>query len=91
MARQRSRRPGQSGPLQDNGGPTETHAIDFDSIAVDAGSNPAGLATDQRGYWPRDVGGVTDIGAYEYGAQPGLLFADGFESGDTLAWSATVP
>ncbi len=37
---------------------------------------------------PRVVGGETDIGALE---EPGLLFADGFESGDTSAWSQVVP
>jgi len=76
----------QLGPLADNGGPTLTHALPSESIAVDAGCNPANLNTDQRGYWPRDVGGVADIGAYEYGAVE-VLFADDFESGQTLAWS----
>ncbi len=58
------------GPLQDNGGPTLTHALlagsaaidtGEDSVAVDAMSNP--LTTDQRGQ-ARFVGTV-DIGAYE--------------------------
>jgi len=62
------------GPLQNNGGPTQTIALPSGSPAIDAG-NPAGctdgsghlLATDQRGQ-PRpdkeDTGGC-DIGAYE--------------------------
>jgi uncharacterized protein DUF1566 len=61
------------GPLQDNGGPTETQALLAGSPAIDAG-NPDGctdfdgnlLTTDQRGA-PRAVSGDTrcDIGAYE--------------------------
>lgn len=62
------------GPLQNNGGPTQTMALLPGSRAVDAG-NPGGctdglghlLKTDQRGY-PRpdreDLGGC-DIGAFE--------------------------
>jgi hypothetical protein len=51
------------GPLQDNGGPTETIALLPGSVAIDAGSNPLGLTTDQRGL-ARTVG-ATDIGAFE--------------------------
>jgi predicted outer membrane repeat protein len=58
------------GPLQDNGGPTFTHAIPITSPAIDVG-NPSGcvdhrgiqLMTDQRDF-PRV--GTCDIGAYEY-------------------------
>jgi len=62
------------GPLQNNGGPTMTHALLSGSPAIDAGDNcvltangcgdgnPA-LLTDQRGV-PR--GGNTDIGAFEF-------------------------
>ncbi|MFN4260210.1 MAG: choice-of-anchor Q domain-containing protein, partial [Gemmataceae bacterium] len=54
------------GPLADNGGPTLTHALLPGSPASDAGSNPAGLATDQRGDgFPRTRGSGTDIGAVE--------------------------
>ncbi len=56
--------------LQDNGGPTLTHALVQGSPAVDAG-NPAGcgddttlFTTDQRGY-TRPVGAACDIGAFE--------------------------
>jgi parallel beta-helix repeat protein len=66
------------GPLADLGGPTPTHALRFDSPALDAG-NSSGLATDQRGL-PRPIdspdianaggGDGSDIGAYE--ADPNL-------------------
>jgi hypothetical protein len=53
------------GPLADNGGPTRTHALLPGSPAIDAGSNPAGLAYDQRGPNFARVHGVADIGAFE--------------------------
>ena len=55
------------GSLQDNGGPTWTHALSADSPAINAGSctdiagNP--VTTDQRGVLRI---GPCDIGAYEY-------------------------
>jgi len=53
------------GPLQDNGGPTPTHALLAGSPALNRGSNPDSLAFDQRGApFVRDYGGM-DIGAYE--------------------------
>ena len=60
------------GLLQDNGGPTLTHAILADSPAIDSG-NPAvpgigGAAcpqTDQRGVL-RPQGAACDIGAFEF-------------------------
>jgi hypothetical protein len=62
------------GPLQNNGGPTQTQALLAGSPAIDAG-NPSGctdgsghlLTTDQRGMPrpdPEDLGGC-DMGAYE--------------------------
>ncbi len=54
------------GPLQDNGGPTFTHALLCDSPAIDAGINTDAPATDQRGF-ARIVGNFIDIGAYEGG------------------------
>jgi hypothetical protein len=54
------------GPLQNNGGPTFTHALFEGSPAIDAGDNGGIPATDQRGY-PRIWNGTVDIGAYEYG------------------------
>ncbi|UCH86615.1 MAG: thrombospondin type 3 repeat-containing protein [Dehalococcoidia bacterium] len=59
------------GPLQDNGGPTQTHALLADSPAIDAGDNTDCPTTDQRGI-PRPVDGdddgsaTCDIGAFEY-------------------------
>ena len=65
------------GPLQDNGGPTRTHALLAGSRAIDKGQS-GGAATDQRGL-PRPVdtpaivnaGDGSDIGAYE--VQPDQL------------------
>jgi CSLREA domain-containing protein len=66
--------PGQNplfGVLQNNGGPTETHALLSGSPAIDTGSNIDCPATDQRGVVrPADGDGntvpVCDIGAFEY-------------------------
>ena len=56
----------QLGELQDNGGFTPTIALLEGSPAIDAGSNPNNLKTDQRGEgFDRTVGGGTDIGAFE--------------------------
>ncbi len=64
------------GPLQDNDGPTETHALESESVAidkipeeacVDAAGEP--LTTDQRGQpRPEPGGSMCDVGAFE--AQP---------------------
>ncbi|RIK44388.1 MAG: hypothetical protein DCC55_02805 [Chloroflexi bacterium] len=61
------------GPLQDNGGPTLTHALLDGSPAIDAGDSTAALdalgqplTTDQRGLgFPRIRGSAVDIGAVE--------------------------
>jgi CSLREA domain-containing protein len=59
------------GPLAANGGPTQTRALLAGSPAIDAGSNPAGLTTDQRGPgFPRVAGKAADIGAFELPLQP---------------------
>jgi hypothetical protein len=59
------------GPLADNGGPTKTHALLAGSPAIDHGSNPAGLAFDQRGAgFPRAAGAGVDIGAFELQPNP---------------------
>jgi len=53
------------GPLQDNGGPTETHALLPGSPAIDAGSPDCPPPdTDQRGV-VRPQGAACDIGAFE--------------------------
>jgi len=67
-------------PLADNGGPTLTHALLPGSPAIDAGSNLAGLATDQRGDgYGRVFGAAADIGAFESQGPLDLIFADGFD------------
>jgi len=68
------------GPLQDNGGPTFTHAVLSGSLARDKGHS-SGWSIDQRGF-PRPVdnpivpnatgGDASDIGAFEI---QGALFA----------------
>ena len=65
------------GPLADNGGPTQTHALLEGSPAINAGDNcviqdtgclTTPLTADQRGAdFPRQVGGNVDIGAFEAG------------------------
>ncbi len=61
------------GPLADNGGFTQTHALGAESPAIDAGDPNSCPATDQRGFFrPVDGNGdgiaVCDMGAYEYGS-----------------------
>jgi hypothetical protein len=54
------------GPLQNNGGPTQTMALLAGSPAIDAGDNTNAPAYDQRGPgYPRIVNGTIDIGAFE--------------------------
>ena len=65
------------GPLQDNSGPTETHALLPGSPAIDAGDDGAAPATDQRGV-ARPQGPTSDIGAYE------------FEPPDVFTYSAKI-
>ena len=63
------------GPLQGNGGPTETHALLAGSPAINTGPVPvASFPTnefDQRGPgFDRVVEGVVDIGAFEVQLPP---------------------
>lgn len=55
------------GPLADNGGTTQTHALLPGSPAIYAGDSAACPATDQRGVG-RPKGAACDIGAFEFGA-----------------------
>jgi CSLREA domain-containing protein len=71
----------QLGPLANNGGLTETHALLVGSPAIDAGGSTTCEATDQRGV-ARPQGEACDIGAYEAssdctGAVDGTACADG--------------
>lgn len=50
--------------LGNNGGPTATHLPGLTSPALDVGSNPGGLTTDQRGK-ARVIGSGIDIGSVE--------------------------
>ena len=79
--------PVEFGPLQDNGGPTATHALLAGSVAIDGtfAATPCRdfdglLPTDQRGF-PRTAGARCDVGAYEFGSvnPTPLIFANGFE------------
>jgi hypothetical protein len=63
------------GPLADNGGPTQTHALQGDSPAIDHGTGVTSSAffdcpeTDQRGgprAGTRATGPACDVGAFEY-------------------------
>ena len=54
------------GPLQNNGGPTFTHAILALSPAINTGFNFYAVSFDQRGSgYPRTLSTGTDIGAFE--------------------------
>jgi hypothetical protein len=54
------------GPLQDNGGPTQTMALLPGSPAIDSGDNTNAPDWDQRGPgYPRIVNSTIDIGAFE--------------------------
>jgi predicted outer membrane repeat protein len=55
------------GPLQNNGGFTQTMALGIGSPAINTGNNATCATTDQRGVpRPQPAGGTCDMGAYEY-------------------------
>ncbi|HEY8669195.1 MAG TPA: choice-of-anchor Q domain-containing protein, partial [Terriglobales bacterium] len=69
------------GPLQDNGGPTQTQALLPGSPAIDKGAAVTGINTDQRGRFrpaddptiaPAEGGDNSDIGAFEVQADQSL-------------------
>jgi hypothetical protein len=63
------------GLLQDNGGPTQTHALSPGSPAIDHGNDSSGPIFDQR-LRPRIIGALADIGAYEF--DPDSILTTGF-------------
>jgi hypothetical protein len=93
------------GPLQNNGGPTFTHALMTTSPAIDAGDDsvlgdPFNLTTDQRGAgFPRKSCAHVDIGAYEFssGTAPTIncpanitKFTDPGQTTGTVSFTVTV-
>ncbi|MGN6521196.1 MAG: choice-of-anchor Q domain-containing protein [Dokdonella sp.] len=75
----------QLGPLRDNGGPTQTHALWWSSPAIDQGNNTVPFAVDQRGApFARVSGAAADIGAYEV-QQGDVVFVDGFDDPPTCS------
>jgi MBG domain (YGX type)/YDG domain len=87
-----------SAGLQNNGGPTETIALESGSPAIDAGSNALAvdsqgnpLPNDQRGAgYPRIVNGVVDIGAFERGGLVEAATGGTAISADTTGTSFTT-
>lgn len=86
------------GPLDDNGGPTPTHALSLGSAAVNAGSpaapgsgGAACSAVDQRGV-ERPQGPRCDIGAYERAPVdcPGDCDGDGVVGVDEILRSVRI-
>ncbi|MGB5295577.1 MAG: choice-of-anchor Q domain-containing protein [Thermoanaerobaculia bacterium] len=74
------------GPLADNGGMTPTHRPLVQSPAINViPADDCTVNVDQRGVIRPQPPGC-DIGSVEVG-----FFFDGFESGDTSAWSSSVP
>jgi hypothetical protein len=73
-------------PLQDNGGPTLTHALLPGSEAIDTSHDDLGcvdenwdpLTTEQRG-GARVAGVRCDVGAFEHGATIDQIFGNGFD------------
>jgi hypothetical protein len=62
------------GSLADNGGPTQTIALQTNSPAINIIPSAVSPATDQRGVpRPQPLGGLSDIGAYELVTRPAIL------------------
>ncbi|MBI2883851.1 MAG: DUF1565 domain-containing protein [Candidatus Methylomirabilis oxyfera] len=79
------------GPLANNGGPTQTHALLPGSPAIDAGTNTGCPSTDQRGV-TRPQGAACDIGAFEFGVNVAgvLLNRSAFRTGEQITYQATL-
>lgn len=93
------------GPLQNNGGPTFTQALQIGSPAIDAGDDavlgdPLDLQFDQRGFgFPRKACQHVDIGAYEFASNaPPMVncpinkaaFTDPGQTTATVSFAATA-
>lgn len=86
--------PGLAGALANLGGFTPVLPLVDGAAAIDAGTNVGCFPFDQRrAARPFDGDGddvsVCDVGAFE--VVDAEIFFDGFESGDTEAWSSTTP
>ncbi len=83
------------GPLQDNGGPTFTHALLPGSPAIDNGDDNNCPTNDQRGI-SRPQGGGCDIGAYEFAETADLsigkirLSPAFVDAGDAVSFTITI-
>jgi hypothetical protein len=67
------------GPLHDNGGPTQTHALLSHSPGIDAGNNTAPFSFDQRNAPYLRISGIAvDLGAYEV-QQNDIVFNNSFD------------
>ena len=79
------------GPLQNNGGPTRTHALLAGSPAIDAGASGGALATDQRGAgFLRSVGAAPDIGAFEWQASVSITGASTVPVGQAASFTIVL-
>ncbi len=84
------------GPLQNNGGPTLTHALLSPSAAIDAGDDallapPISLTTDQRGAgFPRRKGPRVDTGAVESGVELVVTTTDDHNDGACTVADCTL-
>ena len=86
----------QLGPLQNNGGPTQTMALLPGSPAIDAGDNNGAPDYDQRGPgFARIVNGTIDIGAFEVQSsnvtQPSNRTVVGFPAATTASSAGSFP
>jgi len=78
------------GPVQDNGGPTQTIALLAGSAAIDAADDTSCPSVDQRGV-TRPKGPHCDIGAYELSVTVDLISSVNPSSyGQSVTFTATV-
>lgn len=71
-------------PLADNGGPTLTHALSPDSIALNSGPAARCLREDQRGKTRGISDGFCDVGAYELSTDDTDFFIIPIPGGKTV-------